>query len=79
MKNCYSQNEEALQFILAFERNVEQGIVLDIQELVRLFEDSPYNKEQFDTYVKPKTGSIWYALKRSGKWTAVKKGTYRKN
>ncbi|WP_016839110.1 hypothetical protein [Ureibacillus thermosphaericus] len=78
LKEKYSQNAETLKFIIEFEKTVESGKVYTTQELVQLFESSPYNKKQFDTYKKSKTGSIWYALKRSGNWTRVQNGVYQK-
>lgn len=78
LKEKYSLNAETLNFITEFEKTVESGKVYTTQELVDLFEKSPFNKEQFDTYKKPKNNSIWYALKRSGNWTMLKRGVYQK-
>ncbi|MEJ1511775.1 hypothetical protein R3O67_00065 [Bacillus cereus] len=74
----YSLNEQALLFIQEFEKSVESGNVYTVQELVAIFEISSFNKNQFDTYKKPKNSSIWWALTRSGNWLMVKKGTYKK-
>ncbi|WP_336775083.1 hypothetical protein [Paenibacillus sp. MMO-58] len=78
MQEKYSLNEQALRFIQEFEKNVESGKSYDTQELVAIFDISTFNKEQFDSYKKPKNNSIWWALTRSGKWLMVKKGTYMK-
>ncbi|WP_336788444.1 hypothetical protein [Paenibacillus sp. MMO-177] len=78
MQEKYSLNEQALRFIQEFEKNVESGKSYDTQELVAIFDISTFNKEQFDSYKKPKNSSIWWALTRSGKWLMVKKGTYIK-
>jgi hypothetical protein len=76
MEERYSLNEQTLQFIFDLGQRVELGKEFTTQELVNLFEASSYNKEQFDTYIKPKNGSIWYAVYRSKNWKRVKRGTY---
>jgi hypothetical protein len=78
LKERYSLNAETLNFITEFEKTVESRKVYTTQELVDLFEKSPYNKEQFNTYKKPKGGSIWYALYRSENWIMLKRGTYQR-
>lgn len=74
----YSLNEQTLLFIQEFETIVESGTVYTVQELVGIFEKSSFNKNQFDTYKKPKNSSIWWALTRSGNWLMLKRGTYKK-
>ncbi|EPY7705166.1 hypothetical protein HNV23_23230 [Bacillus paranthracis] len=74
----YSLNEQTLLFIQEFETSVESGTVYTVQELVGIFEKSSFNKNQFDTYKKPKNSSIWWALTRSGNWLMLKRGTYKK-
>jgi hypothetical protein len=78
METKYSLNEQTYLFIQKFEKGVVSGKTYSSQELVDLFEASPFTKEQFNTYKKTKTNSMWYALTRSGHWEMVKRGTYRK-
>lgn len=78
MKEKYSLNEQTLLFIHQFEKNLESGKVYTTQELTDEFEASSFNKEQFNTYKKPKNNSIWWALTRSGNWQMVKRGTYKR-
>ncbi|EJR82869.1 hypothetical protein COK65_30610 [Bacillus thuringiensis] len=78
MVEKYSLNEQTLQFIQEFERMVVSGKTYTTQELVDIFNNSTFNKEQFDTYIEPKCKAIWWALKRSGNWEQVKRGLYKK-
>ncbi|MEQ6378241.1 hypothetical protein RZN25_15620 [Bacillaceae bacterium S4-13-56] len=78
MGEKWSLNEQTLQFILHFEKNTESGKTYTTQELVDLFEGSDFNKEQFNSYKKPKNGSMWYALYRSDNWERTKRGTYKR-
>ncbi|MED2615439.1 hypothetical protein COF41_25670 [Bacillus toyonensis] len=74
----YSLNEQTLQFIQEFERTLAPDKTYTTQELVNIFINSTFNKEQFDTYIEPKGKAIWWALKRSGNWVQVKRGLYKK-
>ncbi|MBV4429524.1 hypothetical protein [Clostridium tyrobutyricum] len=78
LKNKCSLNQAALDFILSYENKISSGEEVIISELVKLFRKSAYYEIKFDTYVKPPNGAIWYGLKRSGNWTRVKPGIYRK-
>ncbi|PGZ11829.1 hypothetical protein COE47_31935 [Bacillus thuringiensis] len=74
----YSLNEQTLQFIQEFERTVAPDKTYTTQEMVNIFNNSTFNKEQFNTYIEPKGKAIWWALKRSGNWEQVKRGLYKK-
>ncbi|PEE69259.1 hypothetical protein [Bacillus thuringiensis] len=78
MGEKYSLNEQTLQFIQEFERTVVPDKTYTTQELVNIFNNSTFNKEQFNTYIEPKGKAIWWALKRSGNWEQVKRGLYKK-
>ncbi len=78
MNSKYSLNQATLDFILDYQNHISSGEEVIINELVKLFKQSSYYESNFDTYVKPPNNSIWYALKRSGKWTRIKPGVYRK-
>ncbi|WP_282156378.1 hypothetical protein [Cytobacillus gottheilii] len=78
MQEKYALNEQTLQFILKFEKDVESGRSYTIQELVDQFLSSPFYKSQFGSYKKTPNNSMWYAVKRSGNWLKVKNGTYMK-
>ncbi|HDR7641312.1 hypothetical protein [Bacillus wiedmannii] len=78
MVEKYSLNEQTLQFIQEFERTVAPDKTYTTQELVSIFNNSTFNKEQFDTYIEPKGKAIWWALKRSRNWEQVKRGLYKK-
>ncbi|MGG1849511.1 hypothetical protein [Bacillus wiedmannii] len=78
MTEKYSLNEQTLQFIQEFERTVAPDKTYITQELVNIFNNSTFNKGQFDTYIEPKGKAIWWALKRSENWTQVKRGLYKK-
>ncbi|AXI08242.1 hypothetical protein CUC15_04355 [Oceanobacillus zhaokaii] len=74
-----SLNEETLNFIIDFEKEVPYGKQYSNKELVELFRKSTFHKLIFDTYIKNAINkSIWYAVKRSGKWALIKKGIYTK-
>ncbi|MGN4664751.1 MULTISPECIES: hypothetical protein [unclassified Bacillus cereus group] len=74
----YSLNEQTLQFIQEFERTATLDKTYTTQELVSIFNNSTFNKEQFDTYIEPKGKAIWWALKRSGNWKQIKRRLYKK-
>ncbi|PEE65997.1 hypothetical protein COM90_06605 [Bacillus thuringiensis] len=74
----YSLNEQTLKFIQEFERTVAPDKAYTTQKLVNIFNNSTFNKEQFDTYIEPKGKAIWWALKRSGNWVQIKRGLYKK-
>ncbi|MED3972212.1 hypothetical protein P4629_06275 [Priestia aryabhattai] len=78
MQEKYSLNEQIFLFIQEFEKDVEVDKVYTTQELVNIFEVSDFTKGQFSTYKKSKTSSMWWALKRSGNWSMVKRGAYKK-
>ncbi|MCM3390254.1 hypothetical protein M3649_19330 [Ureibacillus chungkukjangi] len=77
MEEKYSLNAETFKYILEFEKTVSIGKEYSKKELVELFRNSMYHKSLFDTYIQNAINkSIWYAVKRSGKWALVKKGIY---
>ncbi|MFJ8513808.1 hypothetical protein [Lysinibacillus xylanilyticus] len=79
MEEKYSLNAETLKYIIEFEKNVSIGEEYSNKKLVELFKSSMYHKPVFDTYIENAINkSIWYAVKRSGKWALVKKGIYSK-
>lgn len=79
MKEKYSLNAETLKYVLEFEKTVPIGKEYSNRKLVELFMKSTYHKPVFDTYYHiPINKSIWYAVKRSGKWALIKKGIYKK-
>lgn len=78
MVEKHSLNEQTLQFIQEFERTVALDKTYTTQELVNIFNNSTFNKEQFNTYIEPKGKAIWWTLKRSGNWEQVKRGLYKK-
>ncbi|PEJ34219.1 hypothetical protein CN689_08735 [Peribacillus butanolivorans] len=74
----YSLNGETLNFILDFETNVEKNKVYTNQDLVELFRSSTFYNEVVDSYYKTAIQkSIWWAVKRSGKWQ-MERGKYTK-
>ena len=74
----YSLNEEALRFILDFERNVPNGAVFTNTELEEKFKQSTYHHQEFESYIPTAINkALWYAVKRSGNWD-MKKGFYQK-
>lgn len=80
MGEKYSLNAETFNFIIKFEAEVPEGKEYSNHELVELFRQSTFHKPVFDTYKMPNAmnKSLWYAVKRSGKWELIKKGIYRK-
>lgn len=79
MEEKYSLNAETLKYIIEFEDEVPVGKEYSNKELVELFKKSSYHKPVFDTYIHNAINkSMWYAVKRSGKWALFKKGIYRK-
>lgn len=78
MKEKYSLNEQTYQFILQYEKDVEAGKIITIQEIVDQFTSSSFYKEQFNTYVKTPSSSIGYAFKRTGNWFMIDRGTFQK-
>lgn len=78
MEEKFVLNEQTLQFILNFEKDVESGRSYTTQELVGIFKSSSYYKEEFDSYKKTPNNSMWYAIRRSENWVKVKNGTYKK-
>lgn len=79
MEERYSLNAETLKYVLELEKTVPTGEEYSNEELVELFKKSSYHKPIFDTYIHNAINkSIWYAVKRSGKWAFVKKGVYTK-
>ncbi len=74
----YSLNESTLQFVLYIEDSFEEGTVITNEKLVELFRQSIYYKKVITSYYPTAISkSIWYAVKRSGKWEQ-KRGNYRK-
>lgn len=58
MLDKFSLNEQVLQFIQEFERKVAHNNTYTTQELVSIFNNSTFNKEQFDIYIEPKGKAI---------------------
>ncbi len=79
MSNENTLNQEALNFILNFEKQVEYGKIYEKKELINQFSTSAFHNCKFSSYNKDATGkSIWWALKRSKKWKMIKNGLYKK-
>ncbi|MCU1805169.1 hypothetical protein NVV31_07085 [Cytobacillus firmus] len=78
MEEKFALNEQTLQFIIEFEKNIEPGKTFTTQELVDIFKVSTFYKLQFDSYKKTPNNSMWYAIRRSEKWIKIKNGTYMK-
>jgi hypothetical protein len=76
--NKYNLNEESLNFILSFEKSVSSGKSFSNKDLVEIFNKSNFYNEVINTYYKTATTkSIWWAVKRSGRWK-MDKGIYIK-
>lgn len=74
-----SLNQETLEFIFDFENQVVHGAILNKGQLEEEFRKSGYNDSSFNSYDEKAVGkSIWWALKRSGKWEMLKNGLYQK-
>lgn len=74
----YNLNEETYNFILEFEKIVEQGKIYSNSELVTLFKSSSYYNDIVQSYYRTAIQkSIWWAVKRSNNWT-MDKGRYTK-
>jgi hypothetical protein len=79
MEERYSLNAETLKYIIEFEKTVPIEKEYSNMELVELFKKTFYHKPIFDTYIHNAINkSMWYAVKRSGKWALIRKGIYRK-
>ncbi|WFB59038.1 hypothetical protein [Paenibacillus sp. BR1-192] len=72
-------NEQLYQFLEHYEKSIEQGKVITSLELVDAFKKSGYDRQEFDSLKKSRSSAMWWALRRSGKWTMLKRGVYQKN
>lgn len=78
MVEKYNLNQEKLNFILDLENKVNKSRVFTNKELVQRFEASSFFNEVVHSYYRTAIQkSIWWAVKKSGKWH-MERGSYTK-
>lgn len=74
-----SLNEEAFSFLIDFEKNLPDDVLLTTAEITEKFKKSIFYHEKFTNYTPTAVDkSIWFALKRSDNWKVEKRELYRK-
>jgi len=80
MTTIYSLNEQCLRFLREYEKQVQFGTEITSKDLISLFVDSNFYDHSVTEYHKSAlTKSIGFAMIRSGNWTRIKNGLYKKD